>query len=93
MYSYELLNGAVKPCILVDIITNNVWLKSKRMSLKKELNYRLMLTFNENKYTLCYDQSSKSSQNSLPLAMKDKSFQNNKEMAYNVKILLVKKGI
>lgn len=93
-YTYELLNGAVKPCILVDIITNNVWLKSKKMGLKKELTFRLMLTFNDQKYTLCYDSSSKpSAQSSLPLAMKDKSFQGNKELAHSVKIVLVKKGI
>ena len=75
MYTYELLNGAVKPCILVDIIMNNVWLKSKKMSFAKDLCFRLMLTFNDHKYTLSYESSNKvSTQSSLPLAVKDKSF-------------------
>lgn len=35
-YTYDLLNGAVKPMILVDIITNNVYQKNKRMGLKRD---------------------------------------------------------
>ena len=73
---------------------NNVWLKTKKMSFAKEMCFRLMLTFNDQKYTLCYDSGNKmSTQAQLPLAVKDKSFQGNKDFAYSVKILLVKKGI
>ena len=46
-YSYDLLNGAVKPCILVDVICNNFWSKNKRMALKKELKFNLTITYKE----------------------------------------------
>ena len=44
-YSYDLLNGAVKPCILVDVICNNVWTKNKKMTFKRDLKFNLTITF------------------------------------------------
>lgn len=43
-FTYELLNGAVKPMILVDVITNNVYLKNKKMGLRRDQAYRLIMT-------------------------------------------------
>ena len=36
-FTYELLNGPVKPAILVDIILNNIWMKNnQKMGHRKE---------------------------------------------------------
>ena len=43
-FTYELLNGPVKPAILVDIIVNNIWVKSnQRMGHRRNQSFRLVI--------------------------------------------------
>ena len=57
LYTEDLLNGPVKPAILVTIIANNVWLsKSKKMGLKRDDAYRFVISHCEYRYNLCYSQ-------------------------------------
>jgi len=53
-YSYEFLNGAVNPPIIVQIIMNNHWDSRKKRMIVGEANYRLVISINQQRYTLCY---------------------------------------
>lgn len=73
-YSFDLLNGAVTPAVIVEIIMSNSWdPKEKRMTTSKKGQYRFVLTIGQIRYTLCYLRSSeaKDRAQSTPLIVQE----------------------
>jgi len=92
-YSYEFLNGAVNPPIIVQIIMNNHWDSRKKRMIVGEANYRLVISINQQRYTLCYLREKHSTkQVSIPFVLKEGN-KVPKNMSASCRFTLCKRGI